>query len=464
MERNQGPRSSSSFSSAPQAPHPPAPPPAPRRIERRQRLRRGLAGCLLVGVAGYFVANLITSWMLHNELSSIVQRGEPLRFSQLAPPMPPEGQNAATLYLRADAALQLTKAEEGTLQQLRHNEFPAPDPNLLAKNQEAIRLTRQAAQLPGCRFPVEYDATNLAGVLLPHIAKLRRLLEVLACQAQWEAQNGQTQAALDDVATLFRMSDHLAPEPLLISGISTMAMERIGYKTLSRVLNSISLSPEQAHAFALRLGQSELSTMIRNDLRGERCFGLWAFQYVSNPVQASHLLDDTGGPPTHVGMKLLSLLWAPLWKLDEIEYLHAIDQYSTLLQNPGAPLALDDRYLENMPKYAICARIMLPVLTKVGYNRDLVLDYRRMALIALALHAYHTQQGIYPPNLQAAETAWGATLPHDVFTDQPFVYKTDGKTMQLYSTGTDRIDQGGSSARHIDPKTGKTSQDDDLAW
>ncbi|MCW3100753.1 MAG: hypothetical protein JWL77_6371 [Chthonomonadaceae bacterium] len=461
MPQNNDPRPSSSFADRPRAVQPTPPQSTHRRPRFWRRVRRGLAGALLLSVAAFCVANVVTSWLLHRELTAVVQRGEPLRIGALVPPSLPALQNAAPVYLRAAAALTLTRSEE---EELRSTKATGSHAELLAKNQTAIQLTRQAAEFPTCRFPVDYDATNMAGILLPHLGKMQRLADVIRAQAEWEAQQGQTDAALNDVAVLFRMSEHLAPEPLLISGVITMAIERKGYTALAHVLNEVSLSPEQAHVCALRLSHIEWTATLRQDLRGERCFGLWAFRYISNPVQASQLLNGPSAPSFDPGMKVLSVLWSPFWKMDEIQYLRAIDRRSEEFQYPGTPLISDDAFTNELPRYAICSRVMLPALPPVARKRDQLLVYRRMALVALALHAYRTSQGRYPPDLNTAESAWGAALPRDLSTDQPFLYKTDGETMSLSSVGSHPKELEDKKEKRTRADDGSADSADDLAW
>ncbi|MCW3055702.1 MAG: hypothetical protein JWN14_4872, partial [Chthonomonadales bacterium] len=403
-----------------------SPRPLTKRARFRRRAGRLLQGCLLVGIGTYYAANLTASWQLHNALSAAEERGEPLQFSKVVPPFIPESRNAAPVYLHAADALVLTNTEG---EELRVSSGTQVNADLLAKNQAAIELARQAAALPECRFPLHYDAENLAGILLPHLAKVRRLAEIVSAQAQSEARAGQTDAALDDVAVIFRMSEHLTPEPILISCMTAIAIERLGDTTLAHVLQNVTLSPAQAHAFSRRLSHTDWTAVLRQDLKGERCFGLWAFQYVSNPLQASTLANGTGEPTNNPISKLLSVLWSPFWKMDEVHYLQAMDQRSELLQVPGASLESDEIFMRDLPWYAICTRIMLPSLPAVGKKRDQVVDYQRMALAALAIHAYRATTGHYPTDLHEAEAAWGSALPRDLYTNQPFVYKAAGETM-----------------------------------
>lgn len=452
----------SSFSSLPSRTHStPQPKTAKQRFWRRTG--RGVLWCLAVGVAAFCLTSLVASWQLNRELAAVVRRGEPLRLGKLVPPPLPELQNAAPIYLRAAEALMLTKSEE---EGLRSTTNTLPTADVLTKNQTAIRLARQAAEIPGCRFPVDYDATNLAGILLPHLVKMRQLAYIMRAQAMWDARAGQTDAALRDVAALFRMSEHLAPEPMLLSGLTAVAIERMGYKTLAHVLDEVKLSPARAREFALRLPHTDWTAALHHDLLAERCFGLWAFQYASNPLDAKQLIDNPYALRSNIVRKGLGALWSPLWKMDEVHYLRVHERQSEALLKPGTPMISEDKLIGELPWYAICTRIMLPALSRVGHKRDALLAYRRMALVALALNAHCTTQGQYPASLAEAQTTWGTALPHDLYTQQSFLYKRKGKKALLYSVGPNRKDDGGKQTE----RTGDTSHDnsadvaDDLVW
>jgi hypothetical protein len=437
-------------------------PPQESRYQRiRRRACRLLAWCVSLGVVAFCLANLATSWLLHRELAAVVQRGEPLRLGELVPAALPESQNAALVYLRAAESLTLSRAEE---EQLRNNQDILSAVDALARNQAAITLTRQATTIPTCRFPVDYDATNLAGILLPHLGKMRSLADVVSAQALREARLGQTDAALNDIAVLFRMSEHLAPEPILLSGVTAIAIERLGYKTLARVLDDVALSPDQAQGFAGRLAHTDWTDALHNDLLGERCFGLWAFQFASNPIEARQLVRGPYASGSTIVSKGLGVLWSPLWKMDEVQYLRARDRQSKAFLKPGTPLISDDKFVRELPWYAICTRIMLPALARVGYKRDAVLVYRRMALVALALHACRTTQGHFPDSLHDAEKNWRDPLPHDLYTEQSFLYRREGAKILLYSVGPNRKDEGGRKAERTGSRGADISAGDDLVW
>ena len=113
------------------------------------------------------------------------------------------------------------------------NEFPiAPQPQTpaadvllaLSKFDPAIEELRQASRLPYSRFPLDYDAEDPAGILLPHLALLKRSAQVLQLRAFAELQSGQSEKALDYVKLLLRLTDAVRTEPFLISQLVRIAM------------------------------------------------------------------------------------------------------------------------------------------------------------------------------------------------------------------------------------------------
>jgi RNA polymerase sigma-70 factor (ECF subfamily) len=327
-----------------------------------------------------------------------------------------------------------------------------------ARNEARTLLRRRGREC-------SWEATDNAVQTVQHTdtAEIQSLLQRLPVE-QREVIAMKIYEEMTFAEMMFRMSEHLAPEPLLISGLVTMAIERRGYTTLSHILKTVSLSPEQAHAFALRLPHTDWIATLHRDMEAERCFGLWAFQYVSNPLQAAQLLNGPSTPSFSPTMKALSVLWSPFWKLDEIQYLHAIDRRSVEFQRPGAPLISEEDLTKNMPWYAICSRVMLPDLVSTARKRDHLLAHQRMALVALAIHSYYTSFRHYPPDLHTAEIAWGEAFPHDLSNGQPFLYKTDGEKMSLSATSSAPGEPDGKQSKQTGVDGAPADSGDDLVW
>ena len=93
------------------------------------------------------------------------------------------------------------------------------------------------------------------------------------------------------------------------------------------------------------------------------------------------------------------------------------------------------------------AKILL-MLVSCNYDRQVDAEFRaearlRLERLSLALAAYRAAQGRWPERLEDLSPAHLAAIPVDPFTDGPFVYRTDGTDLLLYSIGPNlRDDQG----------------------
>ena len=65
------------------------------------------------------------------------------------------------------------------------------------------------------------------------------------------------------------------------------------------------------------------------------------------------------------------------------------------------------------------------------------------AKIVAALERYRLAKGNYPPTLAELVPAYLAKLPGDMFHDRGLVYRPDGDSFTLYSTGFNVEDDGG---------------------
>jgi hypothetical protein len=65
--------------------------------------------------------------------------------------------------------------------------------------------------------------------------------------------------------------------------------------------------------------------------------------------------------------------------------------------------------------------------------------------LAFALHAFKKDTGKYPPKLADLAPKYLPSIPDDVFSDQPLVYKPTNDGYLLYSVGANGKDEGGQS-------------------
>jgi hypothetical protein len=339
----------------------------------------------------------------------------------------------------------------------------------LQRNQRALELARQAALKPACNFKTGWDQPP-NNILFPEYADMRRLARLLRYRAIDAAQRGDSAGALRDVNTIFRMTDHLSNQPVLIGFLVSAAMDAIGHRTLADVLQTAKLSAAQAQTWQVAQPRIDWNKAFLRSMQGERTFMLWAF------TATPELLRDSwgwGGEESTSTLRFLFkplyYLWMPVLKIDQLYSLRLWKQHIAGLQPMQVPAPQDhaqklDQQVIDAPPYAILTRMLFPVFSRTRHHRDRIEVFERQQIIALALAVYRTQHGRYPATLQEAAKAWGKPLPLDVFGDKPFRYRSDGRTFTLYSIGDNRQDDKGRGRLGFDPEHKMDDDGDDIAW
>lgn len=435
--------------------------------------RRGFLILLLVLAVTHASLNIYASVLLNRELGEIRQKSEPLTLTELAPPAVPASQDAAPIYKQATTALRLTRQEESLLAKSLISESSSGRATLavLQKNRRAIQLARQAASRPGCRFPIDWNASPHQ-ILFPHYGDVRQLARMLAAQSLQSARSGDVNGALRDARAIFAISDHLKNEPTVIGFFVARAINAMAYNTLATVLETTPISASQARSFRASLPQTDWNATYRRAMLGERTFTLWGFNVVrSNWREANQAFTtaDTPGPMRWIASPL-GLLWTPFLKLDEVYSLRSWKgriAAITPMKVPAPPdtAGTSEMDFQNAPRYAVITRILFPVFGRSREYRDTIEVSQREMEIALALSTYRSTNGRYPTQLEQVAPLWGKTLPTDPYSNKPFIYQSDGRNFTLYSIGANRSDDKGHGPAGRYNEGGRSqSPGDDILW
>ena len=118
----------------------------------------------VIGAIAYAYFDITWGRAVKRELARLRKAGVPLSPADFAPPPVPDRENAALLYQRAFKAWQLSPQDwESAMgfyspmksDKERRKAVAALLP-VMQRNREALSLLEQAAQLPRCRFPVDW--------------------------------------------------------------------------------------------------------------------------------------------------------------------------------------------------------------------------------------------------------------------------------------------------------------------
>lgn len=430
--------------------------------------RRVLMWLVLLAVVCHVSFNIWATVLLNRELAAIRQRGEPLTLTEMIPTVP-DAQNAAPLYAKADAVLKLpqeiSRSFSGYGGSRRRFDAATMRP-ILTQSQEAITLTRHAAAMPACRFPVKWDEPDK--LVLAHYATMRRLAILLQYQAVQEAREGNMAAALADVHAIFHMSRHLSVEPVLLGVIQARAIESTGYAGLAEILDIAPITAQQAVAVKSALPTTNWAAAVHRGKQGERAYGLY---YLELMRRTGAELDIVGVSLKKWGLlpswsrRILHVLWLPFFKLDAVHYIRqfnkTVDNTPVFVNQRGAA-AYTGMDSDELPWYAIVTKVLLPIFGNTSFIIERSEVDRRQAEIALALHLHRAATGQYPIKLQElSEGAPQSTpLPLDPYSNKPFVYHRARNAFLLYSIGRNGKDDGGKFKQT--PPPDKVL--DDLVW
>ena len=412
----------------------------------RRRYKPILAGIAVLIIA-HWVATLVLGRQVRMEITSIRSDGNPTTTADLAGERIPDEENAAVMYLKA---FELTSTKQGTEDSGVIGMFPsrkerAKDPTLwnkaaevLPRYQGVISLVEQAQTRPKCRFPVNWGRGYNA--LFPHLAPVRRLAQLLRAQALIDAKAGKMDEALRSTGLAFKLSDSLKDEPNLISQLVRITVVGIAARTFTEVLEYGGIDESQARRLYGTLSGINMDTSMVTAMRGERVFGILAFQEVRKNSPLWRSVEDSGSLPRVVH----TWFWRPMLYADEMYFLRMTDSAVRRVSLPYWEFSKHpDPYRDQEPpKYAFLSGMIMPVYTRARSAAARVQAQLAGSEIVLTLEAYKDRYGGYPASLDELKARLGWPIPEDPFSDNDFIYRREGNSFLLYSIGENLKDDG----------------------
>jgi hypothetical protein len=370
----------------------------------------------LLLVAVYLLALGITGSMLETELRAMKARGEPVTLKDVVPAIPPGAPNAADLYQQAFDVLP-----------------PGCDPGTLLKDMAAARsavadaapgleLLHEATGIQDCAFAVNWDADPWSLDPTPRAA-MRNAARWLYVEARVSTTDGRPDDALRTCAAIFRLGKHAQTHPTEIPEMVGTAIFELGLGALRDCLQADDPSPAACRGLFDELGRLDPETTHERALRGEFAWALDAFTRFRHgdpaTIWALSRPDGSGAWLDATLLQLYRTAGRPVLNLDELTFM----QYFQ-----GKRASPDGWPMSN----AITSG---PVDTHANrYTAEI-----GVARAALALNAYHAEQGRYPSSL-AELSAAGWKLPRDPFGGGELRYRREAKGFVVYSLGPNMAD------------------------
>lgn len=337
----------------------------------------------------------------------------------------------------------------------------------LSKYDPVINRLRRDSQLPGSRFPVQFDIDDPWEILLPHLGVIKGYSSVLYLRVIAELQENQSAAASDDILLMLRVADSVKAEPFAITylvriAIMQMAVQGI-YEGLSRHQWSDAQLAQMDSALANLDYLADFRRSIASETAAHARATLWLEQKRSR-VQAviDMTTSDTGYKlgrgvafivAEHYVMPkgwfyqgdILMVQSAQPWLSDT-----AVDDAKQIV-SPSGVLEVSNavnKLLLPITAYDFLERILEPEWSTLAQRTAYAQASADLACTAIALERYHLAHGEFPESLDALVPQYLGQVPHDIINGEPLPYRrtAEGQFI-LYSVGWNGVDDGGQASQ-----------------
>lgn len=343
---------------------------------------------------------------------------------------------------------------------------------------------RAASSRPRSRFNLRYEQDNPATILLPHLAKIKYLCQILQLRCSAQLARAHTGDALQDLDLLFYLADTSRDEPILISQLVRMAELQMALQPIAEGMRLWSES--QLRQIQDHLSRLDFCADIERSLQAERVlFGAGVIEYLRRSHHKMSVLDEfTAAMPAessnHVWPFGALFVAAPSgwFYLEERNYSRAFDQYLIPVINATNHLITPQAVVEadagiakittaspgkRILHHEFLSPLLFPAFSKTAEKVAFAQTAVDTATIGCALERYRLATGQFPDSLEKLIPSFISALPHDIFNGQRLSYRiAPGGHYVLYSIGWNGKDDGG--AVHHNKSGEPNQQEGDWVW
>ncbi|MEY2407550.1 MAG: hypothetical protein QOF48_220 [Verrucomicrobiota bacterium] len=342
-----------------------------------------------------------------------------------------------------------------------------------------LKELQAASSRPQSRFNVRYESENPWAILLPHLAMVKKAVQVLSLKTTAELATVQTNEALTDAMLMLRLVDAAATEPMLISQLVRVAGFQLALQPLWEGLADRRWSSTQLKSLQDRVQQFDFIRDFKHVMEAERAWGNLTIG----------LARDRRSPNTIMALQDSKSKAEP-WQLEadrnfmtcprdwfDQEQRNYTDLFNERLltgfdveTRRFQPTVSQTNYhfvethlqdTDNLLKqHLVFARTLLMARARLHLKFAAAQGYADFVSVACALERHRLASGQYPSALDALCPLYLQQLPHDLIDGGPLRYRlTDDGGFVLYSIGWNETDDQGqpaflASGRSTEPHDG----------
>jgi len=406
---------------------------------------------IVLGVA--VALHLMTFWnfdsTLRQQMTASQAEASALGLS-VAPPRVPDRDNAAILYEQAFQALLSPESwRKVSPENLGHSSSPdqwafdAKDAGLrpfLRSHAATIALLNKAANKPGCYFEHDYYSPSI-GMELTEMTGPRAAARLLVLDARTKAADGDGRGAMQDINTLFAISQHIGAEPTAVSLLVSGSIELQAVETLQRVLLGTSVSSDDLAALRIEDATS-YSKLFERVLRFEEAGRLATFCEMSSRREGGGVVGERiMGPLDHVWRVLLlaDTLTDHSRVSRQLREMAAQPYYKTRAQWKSLPDEVTLAHADVLTRVFVSSHLAVVAECAAEYDA-----FRQVPRLALAAEQYRIRHGKLPAKLDELVPNFILMVPPDPFDGKPMRLKQTEHGLIAYSIGPDMGDNGGA--------------------
>jgi hypothetical protein len=314
--------------------------------------------------------------------------------------------------------------------------------------------------------------TRVLSSLIPNVQRCREFALALRCRAMSRVAAGDNEGAWQDLMACQRLARLLSHSGLLIQRLVAIAIAAIANGGHGALVEHGKVSSRQILAWLEELRAiPPFAPMGESFDLGERFMALDSLQSIA--TLQTHSLDRAHGRASSSGQG--EDFWDRLFTRN-IDWDQAFRNTNHMYDRLKAAARIQDResrkeafaeylvelqQLQGSQKTSVIDNLTMgkssrgeyignqmllllaPALEKMLDAADRAEQQQRNLQLALALAAFRAESGRYPASLEELVPKYLPTVPGDIFSGKPLIYKPAENGYLLYSVGPNGIDDGG---------------------